>query len=130
MTHATESDIQKAIVDALVWDGWLIMRLNSGAMQPDDGARYVPFVTWAAIGAGPHTAGAPDLIAARDGRVAFIECKTRKGRLRDMQRDFAGACEHVGAEYIVARDLSDVAHLLTRVELGPKPGMRAVEVVP
>ena len=129
MTHVNESDIQSTIEETLIWDGWLVIRVNMGAMKSEDGERYVRFGHWQALGFERQSDGVSDLIASRDGRTYYIECKTPKGTQEASQKLFQLACEATGMQYILARDLADVAHLLTRVEYdGKRPGMQAVEV--
>lgn len=129
MAQPTEHDIQNTIAETLIWDGWLVMRINSGAMRPDDGERYVSFVSWQSLGWNWRDSGVGDLLAMRDGEGVVIEVKTHKGRQRKSQKEFQTACEERGVQYILARSLDDVTHLLARVEYdGPRPGMRAIEV--
>ncbi len=67
----SEADIQKAIVEALVWDGWLILRINQGGRHvPVDvlggtGPRYVRFAYWQALGIDQQDSGISDVIALK-----------------------------------------------------------------
>ncbi len=67
----SEADIQRAIVEALVWDGWLILRINQGGRYvPVDvlggtGPRYVRFAYWQALGIDQQDSGISDVIAVK-----------------------------------------------------------------
>lgn len=115
--QASEAEIQDAIIEALIYDGWLVLRVNAGAMDVD-GERYVRFGMWQCLGMDEQDAGQPDLVAARDGRVLFIEAKRPDGgRQRKSQVRFMEACEQTGNAYVLARGVEDVAPWLTRVEI-------------
>ncbi len=81
----SEADIQGAIIEALVWDGWLILRVNQGGMYGEttcpachgvrgmacnqcNGAgiiasRYVRYAWWQVLGMDPQDSGISDVIA-------------------------------------------------------------------
>ena len=67
----TEKDIQRSIIEALVWDGWLILRINQGGRHvPVDvlggtGPRYVRFAYWQALGIDQQDSGISDVIAMK-----------------------------------------------------------------
>ena len=80
----SERDVQRAIIEALVWDGWMILRVNQGgAYQPKkctvcngagcrscnwDGVKYVRytrFAWWQALGIDPQDSGFSDVIAVK-----------------------------------------------------------------
>lgn len=52
--------------------------------------------------------GITDLIAVKDGRVLFIELKTKTGRQSDHQRKFQADLEHAGGEYVLCRGVDDL----------------------
>ena len=68
----TEADIQKAIIEALLWDGWMIIRVNQGGRHvPVDvlvgtGPRYVRFAYWQTLGIDQQDSGISDVIALKD----------------------------------------------------------------
>jgi hypothetical protein len=52
--------------------------------------------------------GIADLYALKDGRSAWIEVKTPKGRQSEAQLQFEDDVKKHGGSYIVARSLEDV----------------------
>lgn len=64
-------------------------------------------------------AGVSDLIVFYRTRLLFLEVKSKTGRQREEQREFAYACQGVGArihqptvDYAVVRSLADVDRVL------------------
>lgn len=55
--------------------------------------------------------GIPDLVAVREGRHVWIECKAPKGKLSPDQERWLQDLEDHGGWYIVARGIEDVEHL-------------------
>ena len=93
MIPLTESQIQSATVEALQRSGWEVTITSQD--RPARGG--LP--------------GLPDVIAVRDDRVLFIECKTAKGRLLPSQRKWRDRhLPHLGdhVQYVVVRDPADV----------------------
>ncbi len=114
----SESDIQNAIEDALMWSGYLVWRQNQGARQEE--GRYIPFSYWSLLGFGKHISkGASDLVAFKDGVLLGVECKApgRKSKVTHAQSQFLAAVEQAGGIPIVADCLEDVAPYLNRVEV-------------
>jgi hypothetical protein len=110
---ATESDIQGAIFDALVYDGWLVMRVNQGAMRESD--RLVRFAYWQALGYDESHAGISDIIAAKNGVMLCIEVKRPGKEATATQALFLEAARSAGNIGIVASSLEDIAPWLERV---------------
>ena len=81
----------------------LCFRVNVGTVKTWDGGYF-------------HTGlptGFPDLIAfGYGGEMAFIECKSAKGKLKPDQIAFKRAIEARGFRYIVARSVNDVLNIL------------------
>lgn len=109
-----EAAIQDTIAQAFQLDGWVVLRINGGAMHVD--GRYVRFVWWAANGYGTSDKGVSDLIVTKGKRTAYIECKAEGGRQSDAQYMFQAAVEDAGGYYVVARSIDDVSHMLDRME--------------
>ena len=103
---ASERDIQSAIVEWLQWNKWLVIETSQ-----------VHAITGGLI-------GCPDVIAMKrmdDGLTVtlLIECKTRRGKLRRSQTEFAERiAEHVSSTlvYVVARSIDDVLDALQEAE--------------
>ncbi len=84
----SEANIQKAIVEALIWDGWMILRINQGGRRDDwydnitgkeihiklpgilpTKTRYVRFAYWQALGIDQQDSGISDVIAIKSRRT-------------------------------------------------------------
>ena len=84
----TETDIRRQVRDYLRIKGWFCFHVLQG-------------------GVGVYR-GITDLIAAKDGRVLFIELKTPRGRQSDYQRKFQANLEAAGGEYVLCRGVDDL----------------------
>jgi len=94
-----EASLQKAIVKALAWKGWVVIHI------PNQATRGI----YMYAGVLP---GAPDLLALRAGRVIFLEVKTETGRVSAKQAEAHEKLRAEGFEVRVVRDLDDIADLL------------------
>lgn len=66
----------------------------------------------------PSTRGVPDrIVILPGGRVIFVELKTEKGRLSEIQKHVIGEMTKLGAEGCVLRGLDGVETFLR--EIGP-----------
>ena len=141
----TEADVQRTIIEALVFDGWLVLRINQGgATYVQDGfdlekgeikKRYVTFTRWQTLGQEPTGKGIADVLVMKGGldinrdmgymdghvgpRILAIEVKApgKKANVSQAQADFLAAIEEHGGTAIVADCLEDVAPYLDRVEV-------------
>lgn len=125
----SESDIQTAIIEALVYDGWLVLRINQGGMfvgQRED--RYVTFARWQALGQPVTGKGISDILAFKaescpydsfPSGVLAIEVKApgKKFNTSEHQQAFLDAIAEHGGIAIVADCLEDVAPYLDSVEV-------------
>jgi len=82
-----ENLVKKQVRDYLRIRGWFVFPVMQG------------------LGSYP---GISDLIACKNGRVLFVECKAPRGRLSTYQRRFKESIEASGCEYIEARGYEDV----------------------
>jgi VRR-NUC domain len=58
--------------------------------------------------------GVPDLeLSLVDGRPAFIEVKSKKGRLTPEQQEFKARCDRLGIPYAVVRSIDQAQAVLT-----------------
>ena len=133
----SEKDVQRAIVEALVWDGWLILRINQGGMErrtrvnSETGyelpPRYIRFAYWQALGIDQQASGISDVIAVKgivydgvyDGPILLaIEVKApgKKGNVTANQQAFLDAIENHGGIAIVADSLEDIEPYLDRAK--------------
>ena len=134
----SESDIQAAIFEALVFDGWLVLRINQGGMfvgQRED--RYVKFAFWQVLGIEPADKGISDILAVKwfathtnlnefdhrpIPRFLAIEVKAsgrknKAGAVTAPQLSFLQAVNEHGGIGIVADCLEDVAPYLDNMEV-------------
>jgi len=118
-----EQAIQRAIIEWLLWHGYMVIRVNQGAFMPEDRGRktgdgrrrYVRFAYWRMLGHDESSAGISDILAVRDGRLVAIECKTpaRRNRVTAAQRAFLAAVEAAGGIAIVADGVDAIERALT-----------------
>ncbi len=70
----SEADVQRTIIEALVWDGWMVLRINQGGAKYQYGFdsekgeiryRYVRYSFWQVLGLDPQDSGIGDVIAMK-----------------------------------------------------------------
>lgn len=96
MPDASEKEIQNALISRLRARGWLVVRINSGAIKTAKGFYRAYTVAGMARGG----AGFPDVLALKgDGRGGIVarlfEVKARGNTVSDSQKRFAafaGGC--------------------------------------
>lgn len=101
---ADETDLQYDIVEYLVAQNFVVIRINGGRRGK------VPFYYWTAK---EHdiklTAGVSDLIAfSPNGKPYLIECKSKSGKTSKSQRTFIDAAFKRNITVIVPSKLEDV----------------------
>ncbi len=111
--RASELDVLRAIFRYLVQEGFLVVRVNSGAStQTHKGKeRHIRFVRWQEAGRRLSGRGLADILAlAPWGQLFAIECKAlgKIGRTSGSQAAFLEAVERRGAIAIIADRLEDV----------------------
>ena len=84
----TETDIRRQVRDYLRIRGWFVFHILQG-------------------GVGVYR-GITDLIAVKDGRVIFLELKTRTGRQSEHQKKFQADLEAHGGEYVLCRGVDEL----------------------
>jgi Holliday junction resolvase len=94
-----ESDIQRGIVQALLYAGWVVMHIPN---QSTRGRQR-----WAGL-----MSGAPDLVAVKRGRVVFLEVKTEKGKVSEKQSEVLDLLRLHGMDIRVVRGIDDIADLI------------------
>jgi len=94
-----ESDVQRGIVQALSYAGWLVMHIPN---QSTRGRQR-----WSGL-----LPGAPDLVAVKRGRVVFLEVKTDKGKLSEKQVEVNDLLRLHGMEVRVVRGIDDIMDLI------------------
>ena len=89
----TETDIRRQVQDYLRLMGW--------------------FVYYNLQGLGSYP-GLSDLVAVKNGRVVHVEIKKPGGRQSERQKEFQRRLEAAGGEYVLAKRIEDVEHLVKR----------------
>lgn len=104
-----EKDVQKAIVDLLVLQSFLVLRVNQGsraiAATKKHKRRFIRFAYWLARGVEETHAGIADIIAVGpEGKFWAIEVKApgKRERLTDAQEKFLNAVTEAGGIALVA----------------------------
>ena len=87
MAQKEETRIRGQVRDYLRLKGWFCFHLLAG------------------LGCYP---GLSDLVAVKDGRVLFIELKTKTGRQGKNQKIFQADLEAAGGEYLLVRGIEDL----------------------
>ncbi len=102
----SEHDIQNEIRLALSSMGWCVFRANVGKVRMADGR-------WFDTGL---PSGFSDLFAVKDGRIVFLEVKTKTGRVRDDQIKFINTMrDRYGCTAGIVRSVEDAARLVGEV---------------
>jgi len=95
----TESDVQRGIVQALSYAGWLVMHIPN---QSTRGRQR-----WAGL-----MPGAPDLVAVKRGRIVFLEVKAGQGKVSEKQSEVHDLLRLHGMEVRVVRGIDDILDLV------------------
>lgn len=91
--RVTEKDVKKQVRDYLRIRGWFVFHILQGM--------------------GSYR-GVSDLVAVKNGRTLFIECKVPGGKLSTYQKKFKESIETAGGIYIEARGYEDVEKTINR----------------
>lgn len=115
----TENTVKNAIIDYLRRSGWLVLRVNSGAItQQDKGKkRFFNFAKWFVLGESPQTAGVSDILALHPYYPPLaIETKTpeRKNNVSEAQDKFLAEWREHGGVTIIASSIDDVVDYLAK----------------
>lgn len=119
MYAVTEHDVQNVVIDYLLLKGWLILRVNAGAVSGEyqGRQRFVSFVRWFAAGILPaqQTKGVADVIAlSPGGRFAAFEIKRPGKRAGKDQIAFLDEVRARGGIAAVIDSLESLEDLLER----------------
>lgn len=101
-----EQLIQRRIIEVLTMAGHHVWRINVGKVKMEDGRMF---------SAGPQ-AGFPDICGYRksDGKMFFIEVKTKTGKRRPAQEYFAKEIARDPVIYGVARSAEEALMIVTK----------------
>lgn len=106
-----EAKIQDEISKFLLKHGFLVIRINSGQTTADSGFLFRSYI----ISNNGRSSGVSDLIASKDGKVFFIEVKAPLGRQTQHQKDFQTLCINTENNYLIAKSIEDVEHIIKGV---------------
>jgi Na+-translocating ferredoxin:NAD+ oxidoreductase RnfG subunit len=95
--NRSESKLQKDIFDAIVRNGYLVVRVNSSVHMTEHGTRLASY----RIVNTNETAGLSDGIVFHSHGAVFVEIKKPGGRLSEKQRKFMDTCERYMMPYVV-----------------------------
>lgn len=99
-----EHSIQNLIRIELSKLGYAVFRINSGKVRMSDGRWFDTGVP----------KGFSDLIACKDGRIAFIEVKTETGKASPEQLNFIEQMKtRYGCQAGIARSVEDAVRIVT-----------------
>lgn len=114
-----EKAIQDQIVHTLINQGYEVIRFNSGGGNVSNsgrGNRWIWFFYWfGKIGQKRHR-GVPDLYVFGNGIQAWLECKTKKGSIRDDQDDFISAHTNCGLAARTVRTIEDALRYIEELQ--------------
>lgn len=114
MKHRKETCENDVVFNCCVWlnqNGWYAWRNQSAGVWDASAKAYrrpSPFTL----------SGVSDIIAIRDGRTWFIECKFGKGDLSKDQELFKNQCEKHGVEFLTIWSVSELKNLIGRSTFG------------
>ena len=107
-----ESKILRETLLALSRAGALVQRNNSGLLIGADGRR----VRMGMKGAADILACFPVGLGVRVGLYLAVECKSSRGRLSKVQRNYRAAARKAGALHFVVKSEDDIAAMIDELE--------------
>ena len=107
-----ESEVLKEAMLALSRAGALVQRNNSGLLIGADGRR----VRVGMRGAADVLACYPVGLGVRVGLYLAVECKSARGRLSKVQKNYRTAALKAGALHFVVRSEDDIAAMIDELE--------------
>jgi hypothetical protein len=125
MPEPSEAELQSALLRRLTLNGWLAVRINSGAHMTKHGHFFraylihgMPQPTKNGRGAFGSSAGFPDVIALKGDPtrpeimiVRLFELKRAGGKLSDAQKQFREFARTRGVEVEIVEGLADLERL-------------------
>ena len=105
-----EEDFQRAVIQYLRWS----LPPDATAMAiPNGGLRHSRAA--ARLAGQGVVAGAPDLLVVYRGKALFLELKTPRGRLSEIQRQFHKKLHFCGAEVMLCTSLVEIEAALREI---------------
>ncbi len=102
-----ESDVLKDVINILLENEYLVIRINSGASKV--GNRFIEYYR---IMNSNKSSGLPDLLAIKNNSILLIECKSTKGKLRPSQNEFIELASKFNVNILVISDINQLLEYL------------------
>lgn len=99
-----EKLIQDAVIKYLQLQNYFVMRLNSSTVQSAETGTYLSSYRIAGLG----SSGASDVLVGKNGKIVFVEIKTKTGRQSESQKKFQNHVERLGYKYLIVSDLEQI----------------------
>jgi hypothetical protein len=113
-----EARFQDAAIKLLLLHKFFVFRVNAAAAQME--GRYIRSIVCSNTG---KTAGVSDILAMRDGRGFWIECKSKRGSYSDDQREFAAMAESKGIPVYGCNSIEQVQAIIEAFQRGEECGV-------
>lgn len=118
-TPLSENQIRNAIAEYLIYNGFLVLRINSGAAVVIENGkrRWINYVKWFALGEEPQTAGVSDLLAIHPDPACpplVVEAKVPGNQPTEAQRRFMAQWIKHGGIAVIAYGIEDVQRVLSQ----------------
>lgn len=106
-----EKEVQKQVMQYLIMNGYLVVRINSGAFIESN--RYIRAYIIANNG---KSSGLPDVLAMKQGKGMLLEIKAgRGGKVSDKQKDFISLARSKGVDVYVINSLDQVIDIVEKL---------------
>ena len=105
----TEADIQADIINTLIKNNYGVIRHNTIKARTANGALVLAYICYPT----KYSDGMADLeVFYANGRSAFLEVKTQRGRQSESQRRFQGWCDYYKVPYRVVRSADEALEFM------------------
>lgn len=103
----TEAQIEESILQFLQFSRWLAWKNISGGFWDSSKKCFRKHKSKYVLN------GVSDIIAVKNGRVLFLEVKTKVGKQLDTQIIFEKLLTQHGGEYYIVRSVKDVVDIIS-----------------
>lgn len=110
-----ENAVKQAVIDYLQYHGWLVMRVNAGAVtghhtdqHGQSKRRFFQFVRYFVLGREPTSTGISDIIAIKPGEMPLaVETKApgKLANISEAQQEFGQEWQRHGGRWLVVDSL-------------------------
>ena len=106
-----ESILQKQVIETLLKFGYLVIRMNSGAVKTDN-----RFIRNYIIANNGKSSGLSDVIALQNNKIYFFEIKSSKGKQSESQKEFQQLCKtHKISNYYLINDYNEFITIIRNI---------------